>query len=424
MWDSIWTNANLATMTEDGYGIIEQAAIAVQNGKIVWLGKQSDCPENPAKNTYDVAGKWITPGLIDCHTHLIWGGSRAREFEQRLQGASYEEIAKEGGGILSTVKATRQATEDELYEAARPRLQNLMREGVTALEIKSGYGLDTDTEEKMLRVATRLRDETGMSIQRTFLGAHALPPDYKDKPDDYITLICEDMLPALHKKGLVDTVDAFCENIGFTTAQTERVFQKAQDLNLPVKLHAEQLSNQGGTALAARYKALSADHLEYLDEDGVKAMAESGTIAVLLPGAFYFLRETKMPPIDLLRQHNVPIAIATDLNPGSSPAHSLLLMLNMACTLFRLTPEDALAGVTKNAAKALGLPDRGQLKEGMAADFALWDIKEPAELAYRFGFNPCYGVVRDGAYSVFAQSSMDSHTEPSTGCNAEARASL
>ncbi len=397
MWDTIYINANLATMAEDnGYGAIKNSAIAVKDGTIAWIGRQEDVPENAAKTTHDAAGQWITPGLIDCHTHLIWGGSRAKEFEMRLNGATYEEISRAGGGIVSTVKATREASEDELFNAALPRLKNLMREGVTGVEIKSGYGLDTDNEAKMLRVATRLRDETGMRVQRTFLGAHALPPEYKDKPDEYIDLVCDEMMPAIHSEELIDAVDGFCEGIGFTAAQTERVFKKAQELSLPVKLHAEQLSNQGGTALTAKYNGLSADHLEYLDEDGVKAMADSGTIAVLLPGAFYFLRETQVPPIDLLRKHKVPIAIATDLNPGSSPAHSLLLMMNMACTFFRMTPEEALAGVTRNAAKALGFDDCGMIKEGMKANFVLWDIESPADLSYRFGFNPCVEIVRNG----------------------------
>ncbi|MBI1259121.1 MAG: imidazolonepropionase, partial [Chloroflexi bacterium] len=336
MWDSIWINANLATMAQSsGYGAIEGGAIAVQGGKIAWVGPMEEVPENAAQETHDANGAWITPGLIDCHTHLIFGGNRAQEFERRLQGVSYEQIAKEGGGILSTVSATRKASEGELVKAALPRLENLMREGVTGIEIKSGYGLDTENEAKMLRAATHLGKQTGLRVQRTFLGAHALPPEYKDRSDDYISYICDEMLPTIAAEGLADVVDAFCEKIGFTAAQTERVFTKAQDLGLPVKLHAEQLSNQHGAALTAKHQGLSADHLEYLDSAGAKAMAEAGTVAVLLPGAYYFLRETHLPPLELLRQYNVPIAIATDLNPGSSPAHSLLLMLNMACTLFR-----------------------------------------------------------------------------------------
>ncbi|PJB71974.1 MAG: imidazolonepropionase [Alphaproteobacteria bacterium CG_4_9_14_3_um_filter_47_13] len=427
MWDSIWINANLVTMDGEGSGIVQNAALAVEKGRIVFAGAQDDLPDHPealARTIHDARGQWITPGLIDCHTHLVWGGNRAREFEMRLNGATYEDIAKAGGGILSTVKATRDASEDTLFNAALPRLQNLMREGVTAIEIKSGYGLDTETERKMLRVATRLRDEAGITIQRTFLGAHALPPEYKDRADDYIDLVCNEMMPALQKENLVDAVDVFCETIGFSPAQTERVFQKAQALGLPVKLHAEQLSNQHGASLTARYKGLSADHLEHLDEDGIKAMAKAGTVAVLLPGAFYFLRETKVPPIDLLRKHRVPIALATDMNPGSSPAHSLLLMLNMACTFFRMTPEETLAGVTKNAAKALGKSNTGILKPGYRADFALWDIQEPAELSYRFGFNPCTGVSQGGKFRDFALSRKADSTASRTGFSPAARNSL
>lgn len=404
MWDSIWINMRLPG------GMENPGAIGIQAGKIAWTGPQNSLPAAPAAlaaEIHDGGGRWITPGLIDCHTHLVYGGNRAREFEMRLQGASYEDIAKAGGGILSTVNATRATSEDELLTAARHRLHNLMAEGVTGIEIKSGYGLDTATEKKMLTVATRLGQETGIRIQRTFLGAHALPPEYKDRADDYITHICEDMLPALHEAGLVDAVDAFCERIGFNLSQTERVFKKAQEMGLPVKLHAEQLSNQHGSALAARYHALSADHLEYLDEDGIKAMAESGTVAVLLPGAYYFLRETQLPPVDLLRKHNVPIAIATDHNPGTSPVHSLLLMMNMACTLFRLTPEEALAGVTCNATKALGWHDAGKLEQGYRADFVLWDVGELAELGYSIGRNPCYAVVRNGLYVATPQSKTD-----------------
>ena len=410
MWDAIWINANLATMAENsGYGAVMNGAVAVENGRIVFAGPFDalpDAPEKLARVVHDAGGRWITPGLIDCHTHLVYGGNRAREFEMRLNGATYEEIARAGGGIVSTVKATRAACDDELFASVLLRAQALMNEGVTALEIKSGYGLDLKTEEKMLRVATRLRDETGLKVQRTFLGAHALPPEYKGRADEYITLVCDEMMPALHKAGLIDAVDAFCEGIGFSVEQTRRVFVAAQAMGIPVKLHAEQLSNLGGAKLAARYRALSVDHLEYLDEDGVKAMADAGTVAVLLPSAFYFLREKQLPPVELLRKHNVPMAIATDCNPGSSPCTSLLLVMNMACTLFRLTPEEALAGVTKNAAYALGWGDEcGQLKAGMAADFVLWDIADPAELSYRFGFNPCAAVVRDGEY-VFAPQSM------------------
>ncbi len=404
MWDSIWINMHLAAVPG------HHGAIGVQDGKIAWIGPQGELPGAPEKlaaTVHDAGGRWATPGLIDCHTHLVYGGNRAKEFEMRLKGATYEDIAKAGGGIISTVKETREASEDTLFGAALRRLNNLMQEGVTGLEIKSGYGLDTATEKKMLAVATRLWRETGIRVQRTFLGAHALPPEYKGRADDYIAYVCDDMLPALHEAGLVDAVDAFCDKIAFTIEQTERVFQKAQSLGLPVKLHAEQLSNQGGSRLAARYRALSADHLEYLDEDGVKAMADAGTVAVLLPGAFYFLRETKLPPVDLLRKHNVPIAIATDHNPGSSPVQSILLMLSMACTLFRLTPEEALSGVTFHAAKALGWDDCGALEQGLRADFVLWDIAALPELCYGFGVNPCYGVVRGGAYAANPQSSID-----------------
>jgi imidazolonepropionase len=397
MWDSIWINAHLATMNGDApYGGIENGAIAVKDGVIAWVGAQIDLPDYEAANTYDAGGKVITPALIDCHTHLVYGGNRANEFEMRLNGASYEEIAKTGGGIMSTVQATRAASEDDLFTAALKRLKCLMAEGVSAIEIKSGYGLDIQTEAKMLNVASRLRDETGLHVQRTFLGAHALPPEYNGRADAYIDFICTEMMPALAADHLIDAVDGFCENIGFTPTQIERVFKTAKLLGLPVKLHAEQLSNQNGAALAASYHALSADHLEYLDEAGAKAMAEAGTVAVILPGAYYFLRETKAPPIALLRQYGVPIALATDLNPGSSPAHSLLLILNMACTLFYMTPEEALAGVTRNAAQALGCKDRGMLKENYRADFVLWDIDQPAELSYGFGLNPALSIIRNG----------------------------
>tara|TARA_R110002126_G_scaffold3263_1_gene18375 strand:+ start:75529 stop:76737 length:1209 start_codon:yes stop_codon:yes gene_type:complete len=397
MWESIWVNAHIATMAGNGdYGIIENGAIAVAKGKIVWIGRHNDLPENNAQTIHDVKGKWITPGLIDCHSHMVFGGSRAGEFEQRLKGASYEDIARAGGGIRSTVEATRQASGDTLYKAAEKRLVALMKEGVTGVEIKSGYGLDLANEAKMLKVATRLSEEHNIRIQRTFLGAHALPAEYQNNPDGYIDEICTETLPTLAEMGLVDAVDAFCENIGFTPAQTERVFVKAKELSLPVKIHAEQLSDQQGAALCAKYHGLSADHLEHLTEDGIRAMARGGTAAVLLPGAYYFLRETKKPPIDLLRQYAIPMAIATDLNPGSSPAHSLLLMLNMACTLFHMTPEEALAGVTKHAAAALGWRDCGRLKKSLRADFAIWDIDAPADLAYRFGCNPCTSVVREG----------------------------
>ncbi len=390
-WQSLWINANIATMGVNGrpYGLIDDAAIGVSKGKISWLGKMSDLPAPPlelANNLVDCKRGWITPGLVDCHTHLVFGGNRVREFELRLEGASYEEIARQGGGILSTVNATRQASEEELYHSGRVRLERLMNEGITTVEIKSGYGLNTETEIKMLRVALRLGKELPLRVKTTFLGAHALPVEFNDNSSGYINLVCDEMMPAVAEDNLADAVDVFCEGIGFDINETRKVFEKATDLNLPIKIHAEQLSNLGGTALACEYGALSADHLEYLDEAGINAMAESGTVAVLLPGAYYFLRETQLPPILGFRDKKVPIAIATDLNPGSSPAQSLLMMLNMATTLFQMTPEEALAGVTTNAARALGLQEEtGHLAIGMAADFVLWDITEPAELSYWIG---------------------------------------
>ncbi|MFQ5544495.1 MAG: imidazolonepropionase [Acidiferrobacterales bacterium] len=401
-WDAIWLDANLATMApslSQAYGIIDDGALAIKDDRICWLGAQRDLPKEtpPDIPIYRCDGRWITPGLIDCHTHLVYGGDRAREFELRLTGVSYEEIARQGGGILSTVNATREASEQALLDATQPRLKALTAEGMTTIEIKSGYGLDIDTEAKMLRVARSLAGTNPVTVATTFLGAHAVPAEYAGRSDDYIEFVCSEALPAIAKQGLADTVDAFCENIGFSRSQTERVFQAAQMLGLPIKLHAEQLSDLGGAQLAARYGALSADHLEYVSEEGVAAMASAGVVAVLLPGAFYFLRESKRPPIDLLRKHQVPMAVATDSNPGSSPVCSLLLMLNMACTLFALTPEEALMGVTHNAARALGMADTiGTLELGKKADFVVWDINHPAELAYRFGFNPCYQVVRDG----------------------------
>lgn len=398
--DYLYTGSNLFTAQDGEQQIITQGAIAVQDETIVWLGKQSDLPEiyqNPGKAHYELDQGWITPGLIDCHTHLVYGGNRSNEFRLRMEGKSYEEIARQGGGIISTVKATREASEETLLLNAARRLEELLNEGVTTVEIKSGYGLNLETELKMLRVARQLGENFPVDVRTTFLAAHALPPEYKGRADDYIQHICDDMLPKVCEAQLADAVDAFCENIGFSATQVEKLFTSAKSLKLPVKLHAEQLSNQHGAALAASFSALSADHLEYLDEEGVKAMAKMGTVAVLLPGAFYFLRETKLPPIGLLREHNVPIAIATDNNPGSSPCNSLLLMLNMACTQFKLTTEEALLAVTRHAAKALGLEQtHGQLKPGMKADFVHWSIDEPEDLAYYFGHNPCRMVVKDG----------------------------
>jgi imidazolonepropionase len=398
-WDAIWL-ANLATMRGGApYGSIADGAIAVQGDRIAWVGARADLPAAPEKcaiAVHEAGGKWITPGLIDCHTHLVFGGDRAGEFELRLGGASYEEIARAGGGIVSTVAATRAADEETLFASARKRLERLIGEGVTTVEIKSGYGLETAAEIKQLRVARRLGEALPVSIATTFLGAHALPPEYKGRQTEYVALVVDEMLPAVAKAGLADAVDAFCERIAFSAEETARVFDAAAARGLPVKLHADQLSDGGGAALAARHRALSADHLEYTSQDGARAMAEAGTVAVLLPGAFYTLRETQLPPIAAFRRHGVPIAIASDCNPGSSPTPSLLLMLNMACTLFRLTPEEALAGVTRHAAKALGLADRGVLDVGLRADFALWDIGRPAELAYWFGHNPRAGVVQGG----------------------------
>jgi imidazolonepropionase len=363
----------------------------------------SDAPEKLSDYVYDGEDRWATPGLIDCHTHLVYAGDRALEFEERLHGKTYADIAKDGGGILATVRATRAASEDDIFAQSAARLKALMREGVTGVEIKSGYGLDTATERKLLRVATRLRDECGVAVQRTFLGAHALPPEFTQK-DAYITHVCDEMLPSLAAEGLVDAVDGFCEKIAFSAEQVSWVFDAAAALNLPVKLHAEQLSDSHGAALAARYSALSADHLEYAGEDAAAAMAQSATAAVLLPGAFYTLRETQKPPVGIFRRHDVPMALATDHNPGTSPCLSLLLMMNMGCTFFGLTPEEALAGVTRNAARALGWQkDRGTLETGKAADVALWAIGHPRELAYAFGRNPCAGVILGGGWIPFQE---------------------
>jgi len=400
MWDALWINGRLATMVAGtGYGAIEPGALAVEDGRIAWVGPMSDLPGPTgglARDLHDLEGRWVTPGLIDCHTHLVYGGDRAQEFELRLEGASYEEIARAGGGIVATVAATRAADEGTLYRAARRRLAPLLAEGVTTVEIKSGYGLDLETELKQLRVARRLGANLPVTVRTTFLGAHAVPPEFAGRSEDYIDAVIA-MLPAVRNSGLADAVDAFCEGIAFSPAQTARIFAAAKDLGLPVKLHADQLSDLGGAALAARFGALSADHLEYTGAAGVAALARAGTVAVLLPGAFYVLRETKLPPVAALRAAEVPVALASDGNPGSAPVSSLLLMLNMGCTLFRLTPAEALVGVTRNAARALGLQDTcGTLKRGKAADFAVWDIERPAELAYRFGFNPLAYVVRDG----------------------------
>lgn len=401
--DSLWFNVNLATMVAGKieYGIINDAAIASCDGVITWVGPQDILPETikaSATITHDMRGKWLTPGLIDCHTHIIYGGDRAHEFELRLQGASYEELTRMGAGIFSTVRATRAASEKELFESARRRISNLTHEGVTTVEIKSGYGLDTDTELRMLQTARKINDLLPeLDVVTTFLGAHALPQEFSTKRQAYIDFLIKEMLPVIAKDGLADAVDGFCENIAFSPDEIKTIFEKSKELGLPVKLHADQLSDLGGATLAADYRALSADHLEYTSEAGVVAMAEAGTVAVLLPGAFYSLRETKLPPVDLFRQNKVPIAIATDSNPGSAPVVSLLLMVNMACVLFSLTPEEALAGVTRCAAQALGqLHKKGTLEVGKKADFAVWDIKHPRELAYFIGARPCVAVVKDG----------------------------
>jgi imidazolonepropionase len=403
MWDTLWLDARLATMAPDSdapYGHLEGGALAVKDGRIAWIGPRDaldGAPEKLAKQVHWIEGRWITPGLIDCHTHLVYGGSRAREFELRLQGASYQELAEAGGGILSTVAATRAAGEPDLYDGALPRLKAFLAEGVTTVEIKSGYGLDTAAELKQLRVARRLGQELPVDVTTSFLAAHALPSEYAGNADGYIDAVCREMLPAAVEAGLADAVDAFCETIAFTPEQTARVFDAARAHDLPVKLHADQLSDLGGAGLAARYGGLSADHVEYTSRDSVAAMAEAGTVATLLPGAFYCLRETQHPPIAAFREAGVPMALATDCNPGSSPVNSLLLMLSMGCTLFRLTPEEALAGVTRNAARALGLAeDRGTLEPGKRADLCVWDVEEPAELAYRIGFNPLAYAVKDG----------------------------
>ena len=394
---TLWQHCNVATMAEGAYSIIEDAAIVTCEGFIEWIGPRLHVPHGEYSQTHGLEGAWVTPGLIDCHTHTVFGGNRSGEFEQRLQGVSYADIAAAGGGIASTVRATRAASEEELFASARQRLMCLLRDGVTSVEIKSGYGLSLESERKILRVIRRLGDTLPVTVRSTCLAAHALPPEYKDRADDYIDLICNEMLPALAAEGLVDAVDAFCEYLAFSPAQVERVFKVAQGLGLPVKLHAEQLSSLHGSSLAARYHALSADHLEFMTEEDAMAMAHSGTVAVLLPGAFYFLRETQLPPMEALRKHGVKIAIASDLNPGTSPGLSLRLMLNMACTLFRMTPEEALAGVTQHAATALGLGDsHGSLEPGKVADFVAWNIDRPADLAYWLGGDLDKRVVRNG----------------------------
>jgi imidazolonepropionase len=400
--DTLWINGTLSIITEQGVAeTLQTGAIACKDGLISLISpmdKLGDTPSNLATKVIDLEGKCLTPGLIDCHSHLVFGGNRAKEFNLRLQGQSYVQIAKQGGGIMSTVNHTRAATEQQLEHDARSRLALLVSDGVTSIEIKSGYGLTFKDEEKMLRVARRLGDTSPVTVTTTFLGAHALPPEYTNNRSGYLDLVCKEMLPKLHAQGLIDSVDAFCESIAFSVDEVEQVFQAATDLGLPVKLHAEQLSNSGGAELAAKYHALSADHLEYLDETGVQAMAASGSVAVLLPGAFYMLRETRKPPVQLLRDYQVPIALATDINPGSSPVLSARLMMVLGCQEFGLTPEEALRGMTINAAKALGKSDSvGSLQIGKAADLAIWDVQQPFELAYWLGGNKAESVIKAGS---------------------------
>ncbi|WP_424683213.1 imidazolonepropionase [Frateuria sp. YIM B11624] len=388
-WDHLLLDATLATFAGDRpFGLIERGALALKDGRIAWVGpvaELSGAPETLAATIQSLDGALVTPGLVDCHTHLVFGGDRAHEFDLRLNGASYEEIARAGGGIASTVRATRAADEDELLRQSLPRARALLRDGVTTVEIKSGYGLELAAERRMLRVARRIGEVLGIGVRTSFLGLHALPPEYRERRADYVALVSDTMLPALAAEGLVDAVDAFCEGIGFSREETARVFERARTRGIPAKLHAEQLSDLDGAALVAEYRGLSADHLEHLSASGIRAMAAAGTVAVLLPGAFYALRETRLPPIDALRTHGVPIAVATDCNPGTSPLLSLRLAANMACTLFRLTPEEALRGVTVNAARALGLSDRGTLAVGQRADLAAWNTRTPAELCYWIG---------------------------------------
>ena len=383
---------------ESAYGLINDAALLVDDEKILWCGRSSEIPSDAAAQSIDLEGRLVTPALIDCHTHVVYGGHRANEFEMRLNGKTYEEVAKAGGGIISTVSATRTASLSDLVAAALPRVDALIAEGVATIEIKSGYGLDIETELNMLRAARAIESKRPVTIKTSFLGAHAVPPEFTNRPDNYIDEVCIPTLHLAHKEGLVDAVDGFCEGIGFSTAQMERVFTAAKQLGIPVKLHAEQLSNIGGIQLAAEYDAISVDHIEYANEQDVKAMAAKAMVGVLLPGAFYTIRETQDPPVELMRKHKVNMAVATDCNPGSSPLASILLAMNMACTLFRLTPEEALAGVTRNAALALGQSDSGVISAGKIANLAIWDVEHPAELAYRIGFNPLYKRIFKGRF--------------------------
>ena len=402
MFDTLLVNANLATMRAGGapYGAIRDGAIGITAGRIEWVGSRADLsatPESLATEVLDAERAWVTPGLVDCHTHLVYGGNRAAEFEMRLNGASYEEIARAGGGIVSTVLTTRDASDNELATSASGRLKTLLSEGVTTVEIKSGYGLDLATELRMLRIARLLGDTAPVTVKTTFLGAHAVPAEFKGRADSYIDFVVNEVLPAVASAGLADAVDCFCENIGFTLEQTMRVFDAAKALGLPVKLHADQRTDTGGAALAAKYGALSADHIEYSNEAGIAAMAAAGTVGVLLPGAYYFLREDHLPDIAAMRRHGLDMALATDSNPGSSPLVSILLALNFGCTIFRLTPEEALAGITRNGAKALGMgATHGTIEVGKVADLVLWKVDAPAELAYAMGANPCLRVLKSG----------------------------
>jgi len=402
MFDLLITGIHIATMTGDTpYGTIRDGALGIAGERIAWIGAERDLPRDASgRRLLHAPGVWATPGLVDCHTHLVYAGNRVDEFEARQAGATYADIARTGGGINATVRATRAATADDLVAASRPRLAALAAEGVTTVEIKSGYGLDTATECRMLEAARRVAADVGVDVRTTLLAAHAVPAEFAGRADEYVDLVCREMIPVVSRAGLADAVDAFCETIGFTVAQTRRVLASARAHGLPVKLHADQLDDTGGAGLAAEFGALSADHLEYASEAGVAAMARAGTVAVLLPGAFYALRESRVPPVAALRAHRVPMAIASDCNPGTSPVTSVLLMLNMACTLFRLTPDEALAGATRHAARALGCPDRGTLAAGQRADVVLWDIAAPAELAYRIGGNPCVGIVRRGVAAM------------------------
>ena len=391
------TNCRVATMhAGHPYGLIDDATVVVQDGRIAWVGTAGDHDVRDVGGRVDLQGRLVTPGLIDCHTHLVYAGNRADEWALRLEGASYEEIASRGGGIVSTVRATRAADHGQLLDATRARLDVLMAEGVTTVEVKSGYGLDLETELRMLRVARELGEAHDVDVAATFLGAHALPPEYKDRREDYVRLLIDDVLPQVAAEGLADAVDAYCEGIAFTADEVRSVFESARERNLPLRLHAEQLSNCGGAVMAAGMGALSCDHLEYLDEQGVEAMAEAGSVAVLVPGAWYYLRETQKPPVDALRARNVPIAVSTDHNPGTSPVLSILAAMNMSCVLFGLEPEEALRGTTVHAAHALGLDDRGSVEPGKLADLAVWDVQSPAELSYSLGHNPCRRVFKAG----------------------------